>query len=82
MTKKAYDKAFIGRVRVARESAGLTRIEISAHMGIKPDSYARYEKRTMLPHYLIPPFCRATGVSLEYLLGATKRKKPNHLKSV
>lgn len=82
LSKKTYDKAFINRVRVARESSGITRDEMAELLKVRYDTYARWELRTMMPHHMIPAFCRITGVSLKYLMGATDGKKKTHLKSV
>jgi hypothetical protein len=37
-------------------------------LGVERDTYYRYEKRTMLPHHLIPQFCAVTGVPIEWLI--------------
>lgn len=82
LNKKNYDKAFINRVRVARESAGLTRDDVADHLGIKKDTYARYELKIMMPHHLLPKFAALTNVSLAYLFGSSLSSKTKHLKSV
>ena len=75
MTKRNYDRSFISRVRVARESAGLSREDIAKELGIKGDTYARYELRIMMPHHHIPKFLVITGVSAEYLFAAHPAKQ-------
>ena len=72
MTKKSYDKGFIARVRVARESAGLNQKEMAEKLGVKTNTYSKYESHIMMPHFLLPTFAHETGITLTYLLSAVK----------
>lgn len=66
--KAAYKKGFISRTKLAREGCGLELKEVAAALGIKKaDTYEKYEKRTILPHYLVPAFCKVCGISADQL---------------
>ena len=69
--KRHYDRGFVARVRIARESSGLSRETIAKELGIKPDTYARYEIRVMMPHHHIPRFLALTGISADYLFATS-----------
>lgn len=59
------------RTKFARERSGASQPEIARALGIeKADTYAKYENRpgSSLPSEYLMPFCRATGVSLAWLL--------------
>lgn len=59
---------FIGRTVAARRARYATQKEICALLEVDQGTYKQYETRTPLPHRLIPKFCIATGVSMEWLL--------------
>lgn len=89
MSKKSYDKGFIRRIRVARESAGLSQKEMAEKLKVKTNTYSKYESHIMMPHFLLPSFASFTGVTLAYLFSmpstpAQPRTPPSdrHLKSV
>lgn len=58
---------FIARTTLARETAGYTQQEISTILGIPQTTYKWYETRSLLPHRLIPAFCVATRVGVDWL---------------
>lgn len=68
-TPKEWRRAFIKRVKHARESAQppLSREDVVARLFKKLGSevslerYKRYESRSLLPHHWIIPFCEVTG---------------------
>lgn len=60
--------AFIGRVRAAREARFPTQKPMLVILGVEQGTYKQYESRTPLPLRLIPKFCAATGVEIEWLL--------------
>lgn len=68
MSETEEKAAFIRRVRMAREARFQTQRPILTLLELEQGTYKQYEKRTPLPHRLIPKFCAATGVSLEWLL--------------
>lgn len=59
---------FIGRVRAAREARFPTQKPICVLLDVAQGTYKHWEKRSELPHKLIPKFCAACGVSMEWLL--------------
>lgn len=67
---------FIARVKAARE-ARFTQAEIADLLQIPQDRYKQYETRSILPHFLIPKFCTACGISVEYLFTAMPVKQPS-----
>lgn len=60
--------AFIRRVRLAREARYPTQKPMLTILEVEQGTYKQYETRTPMPHRLIPKFCAATGVSIEWLL--------------
>ncbi len=70
---------FCDRLRAARTVAGYTQEEAAKALGMLPNTYSKYEKRTVLPAHLIPEVCDLFGVHERYLLRgegnkATERK--------
>lgn len=69
-TPAAWRRAFIKRVKAARESASpaLSREELVLHLErkigpeVNLERYKRYETRSLLPHHWIIPFCEVTGI--------------------
>lgn len=66
-TPATYRKQFIDRLRSLRIASGLTPEEIAERLDVRMDTYQRWEKRTLIPHHLIIPFCDATHAD-PYLL--------------
>lgn len=44
-----------------RETAGFEPKEFAEALGLKVNTYQKYETRSLLPHYLIPMVCEITG---------------------
>ena len=65
--KSEYQKAFTARTKQARE-ARYTQDALANILGIFQDTYKQYEKRTLLPHYMISKFCAACGITEKWLL--------------
>lgn len=77
MTPQEFNEQFVRRVRQIREALGWKPILMAERMGVPLETWRKYEKRTPLPHHLIPTFCRITGVEVWYLLtGETAGKAP------
>jgi DNA-binding XRE family transcriptional regulator len=80
-----YRHAFLARTAQARERAKYTQAEIAEILDITQDTYKQYEKRTPLPHYLIPRFCLATKTDPAVLFGmpgakgSTNEHRPKHM---
>lgn len=68
-----YNTQFIKRVRAARELFTAEPKEMARALGVREDTYYRYEKRTMLPHHLMQPFCELTGVSIDWLVNGPRK---------
>jgi hypothetical protein len=68
MSESEEKAAFIGRVRAARMARFEKQKPMLTILGIDQGTYKQYETRTPLPWRLIPKFCAATGVEIEWLL--------------
>lgn len=77
-TPSAYEEAFRRRVRSARALFTEEPKEMARALGVREDTYYRYETRTLLPHYLVPRFCELTGVTIEWLMNGPKPGQPSH----
>ncbi len=60
-TPKQYRDAFIERVKSARIMSTKSKQAIADELKVPLDTYRTWEKRTLLPHHMIIPFCEATG---------------------
>lgn len=58
---------FTARVKLAREESKYTQNAIAELLGIKQDKYNKYEGRSLMPHKLIPAFCLACHISIDWL---------------
>lgn len=73
-TPRQYREDFLQRTESARVVSGLSREELVQRLAeasgtkIKPDTYKRWETRTLMPHHLIIPFCEITGADPYMLL--------------
>lgn len=67
-TPASFRKNFIGRVKAARLMCNKSPDEVAKYLDIPRDTYIRYEKRALLPHHLIAPFCEATHMDVYKLL--------------
>jgi len=71
------------RVLVMRKSKNLTQEEVATALGVKVAAYQHYEatestgkpSRSVMPHYLVPAFCKATGYPLTYFYGVNHDPK-------
>jgi transcriptional regulator with XRE-family HTH domain len=68
-TEEEFTAALIERTRLARELSGFRPEQMAEFLGIKVDTYFKYEYRTPIPRYLIPRFCALCRVSADWLLG-------------
>jgi len=78
LTPTAYEESFRRRVRAARALYTDEPKVMARALGIREDTYYRYETRTMLPHYLMPRFCELTGVTADYLINGPRPGHPSH----
>ena len=77
MTPTAYEEAFRRRVRTARALRTEEPKEMARLLGVREDTYYRYETRTML-HYMIERFCQLTGVTVDWLIKGPQPGQPSH----
>ena len=68
ISEAAYKKAFLAKVKLARQGAGYSADEIASLLGISLDKYYRYESRHMMRQDLIIPFCQITKTDLDKLM--------------
>lgn len=68
ITPAQYKKAFCTRLKSIREATGLNQDDFAKQLGIKRDTYAKYESRSLLPHHLIPRVCEITGHDCWFVL--------------
>lgn len=73
--KDAYSKAFVKRVKMIREGSDVSAAQIARELGLKLDTYYRYESKVVMPHYLIPRFLAVTNGDPRYLLGMRDMKR-------
>lgn len=66
---------FCRRVKAAREFRRMSQSEVAAELGVEVNTYSTYERRTLLPHHLIPKACATLGVPAEYFFGADAREQ-------
>ncbi len=53
-TPAQFKKDFCKRLAAARLVKGLSQPEFALKLGLLPNTYSKYEKRSLLPHHLIP----------------------------
>jgi transcriptional regulator with XRE-family HTH domain len=78
VNESEFNAALCERVKRWRDETGMTAADMAALLHIPADRYRKYETRSPLPAYLMPPFCQIIGVDLEHLLigKARTRTKP------
>lgn len=64
----AFKLKFLARVAAARDSQGFTQETMATALGMDQPKYSKYEKRSLMPHYLIEQFCLITHVSEKWLM--------------
>lgn len=75
-TPLTFKKAFCQRLKAARVVAGLEQAQFAEMLGLLPNTYSKYEKRSLLPHYLVARACDILGVDANFLFtGAASGKK-------
>lgn len=89
----AYKREFTLRVRWARHARGWGPSEMAELLKIDQGKYKQYERRSLMPHYLVPEFLRLCLIDYSWLatgIGRApvgepptqKRRKPRKLKRV
>jgi DNA-binding XRE family transcriptional regulator len=67
------------RTAELREAHGWTQNEMAAFLGIGVEAYKKYENRSVLPHHLVPVFCRLVGVSIDFFYTGRHGDLPTRL---
>ncbi len=67
MDVEKYRREFVNRVVQAR--GAMKQSEVAEILSIPLSTYKSYERRSLIPHERLLPFCDATGVDLHWLLG-------------
>jgi len=80
--KAAYAKAFVKRVKLIREGSEVTADDVAEYLGVKLDTYYRYESKVAMPHYLISRFLKITSGDAAYLIGLNRRRNKSHLRPI
>lgn len=65
--KSAFVAAFLGRTKFAREARDISQQEMAELLGIDQGTYKQYEARSPLPHWIVPRFCKITGIDPTWL---------------
>jgi hypothetical protein len=78
-----FKEQFTARVAHARHKAGYTQATMAEALGFGPtdDSkaqgkYHKYEKRSLMPHYLIPTFCALCEIPVGWLYSGPAVARP------
>jgi DNA-binding XRE family transcriptional regulator len=61
LTPSEYQRQFMERLKMIRVTSGYEPKEFAEALGIKTNTYLTYERRSLLPHHLIPKVCEITG---------------------
>jgi transcriptional regulator with XRE-family HTH domain len=73
-TEREYRDEFVERVRLARVACNLNQEQMATALGIKQNTYSRYEggrgggKPTLMPHPMMVRFCIICRISEGWLL--------------
>ncbi|MDR2957239.1 MAG: helix-turn-helix domain-containing protein [Coriobacteriales bacterium] len=74
-------KVISHRLRIARESSGLTQKAMGQQLNMTPQGYARYEKGSDISSTLLLKCCAILGCSSSWLLGTTDEVRPTLFKN-
>ncbi len=73
-TDAEFIAAMLARTRALRIKRGFNKVQMAQALGIPYDNYRQYEKRSPLPHHLIPRFAAIVDEEISFVL--TGRKSP------
>lgn len=76
LSKQSFNKLFCMRTKEIRERTNRSPKDVADFLRIKPDTYLRYETRSPLPHYLIPPFCKLFEIQVDMLMRVEETARP------
>lgn len=66
-TPAQFKRDFCKRLAAARVVAGLDQADFAKRLGLLPNTYSKYERRSLLPHYLVAQAAAILGVDEHYL---------------
>ena len=78
-TPTTFKKEFCQRLRAARVMAGLDQPTFAKMLGLLPNTYGKYENRSLLPHYLVPVACEILGITPDRLYPPLKEKEKKRI---
>lgn len=81
-SRSEFKKAFITRVREARDASPYNQRQMAELLGTSTANYEKYETRSCLPHHLIGRFALAVGVTVAFLLTGREEEKPRRPESI
>jgi len=62
-----FKNAFAKRTKQARIAAGYSQEDMATLLGMDQPKYSKYEKRSLLPHRYVEPFCLAARIEERWL---------------
>lgn len=75
MRKSEYNKLLCERVRALRIASGRSQVEMARALGVEKGTYATYELRSPMPHFLLARFAAIVKVDPGYLLTGQQPSK-------
>jgi hypothetical protein len=82
-TVTSFKDQFTARVAYARHNAGYTQASMAQALGFgdaddasAQGKYHKYEKRSLMPHYLIPQFCALCDITVGWLYNGPAVERP------
>jgi transcriptional regulator with XRE-family HTH domain len=70
-----FNEALCARTRALRDEKHWTAEQMASALGIPPDRYRKYEKRSPIPHYLIPRLALICDRTVEFILTGRTTKQ-------
>lgn len=68
LSQREFNAALCARVKRLREERGVTAEQMAKLLHVPAERYRKYEKRSVMPHYLIENFALIVGRDIEYVL--------------
>lgn len=75
VTPTSFKRDFCERLKAARVMANYDQVTLAEALGISANTYGKYERRSLLPHYLIPKVCALLGITADQLFHPVKEKR-------
>lgn len=82
-SSRLFKEEFTARVAFARHKAGYTQATMAEALGFGPvddpagqSKYHKYEKRSLMPHHLIPKFCALCEINVAWLYSGPAVARP------